>query len=55
MLFRVPVFVAALKGGSFSARPLFFERPERTDTILNRLISKLARDVTKLVEDAGKQ
>ncbi|HKB01056.1 MAG TPA: AAA family ATPase [Gemmataceae bacterium] len=54
MIFRVPVYVAAEKGGSFTARPLFFSAPERSDANLNRLISKLARDVTKAIDEAGK-
>src|SRR6476646_8045441 len=54
MIFRVPVFVAAQNGGSFVARPLFFAQPERSDTILNRLISKLAREITKTIEEVGK-
>ncbi|HVK09712.1 MAG TPA: AAA family ATPase [Gemmataceae bacterium] len=55
MIFRVPIYVAAGPGGSFSARPLFFAQPERTDTNLNRLISKLARDVVKTIENLGKE
>lgn len=55
MLFRVPIYVAAEKGGTFRARPLFFTNPERSDANLNRLMSKLARDITKAIEQAGKQ
>ncbi|HKB03575.1 MAG TPA: AAA family ATPase [Gemmataceae bacterium] len=55
MIFRVPIYVAAEKGGSFSARPLFFQSPERSDSNLNRLISKLARDVVRAIEEAGKR
>jgi ATP-dependent Clp protease ATP-binding subunit ClpC len=55
MIFRVPIYVAAGSGGSFTARPLFFPQPERTDTNLNRLISKLARDITKRIEELGKE
>jgi ATP-dependent Clp protease ATP-binding subunit ClpC len=54
MIFRVPIYIAADKGGSFTARPLFFDRPERSDANLNRLVSKLARDVTKAIDEAGK-
>jgi ATP-dependent Clp protease ATP-binding subunit ClpC len=54
MIFRVPVYVAAEKGGSFTARPLFFSAPERSDANLNRLISKLARDISKAIDEAGK-
>jgi ATP-dependent Clp protease ATP-binding subunit ClpC len=55
MIFRVPIYVAAEKGGSFLASPLFFDRPARSDSNLNRLISKLARDVARAIEEAGKQ
>ena len=54
MIFRVPIYVAAESGGSFAARPLFFEEPSRSDANLNRLVSKLARDITKAIEAAGK-
>ncbi len=54
MIFRVPIYVAADKGGAFTARPLFFRAPERSDGVLNRLISKLARDITKTIEEASK-
>lgn len=54
MLFRIPIYVAADKSGSFSARPLFFAVPERSDANLNRLISKLARDTAKAIEERGK-
>src|SRR5262245_7416375 len=54
MIFRVPIYVAAETGGAFTARPLFADGPARTDANLNRLISKLARDITKSIEEAGK-
>src|SRR5215213_138376 len=54
MIFRVPVYVAADRSGAFTARPLFFDRPERSDANLNRLVSKLARDVAKAIDEAGK-
>jgi ATP-dependent Clp protease ATP-binding subunit ClpA len=54
MIFRVPIYVAAETGGSFAARPLFFDEPSRSDANLNRLISRLARDITKAIEAEGK-
>jgi ATP-dependent Clp protease ATP-binding subunit ClpC len=54
MRIRIPIYVAAEKGGSFTARPLFFTAPSRSYANLNRLISKLARDITKAVEQSGK-
>ena len=38
MLFRVPVYVFQHKRG-YTARPLFFHAPERTDDNLNRLLT----------------
>jgi ATP-dependent Clp protease ATP-binding subunit ClpA len=55
MLFRVPIYVAAEKSGTFTAHPLFFSSPVRTDSNLNRLTAKLARDVVKAIEKAGKK
>ena len=54
MIFRVPIYVAAGSNGSFTARPLFFAEPSRSDANLNRLVSKLARDITKTIEEVGK-
>jgi ATP-dependent Clp protease ATP-binding subunit ClpA len=54
MLFRVPIYVAAEKTGSFVARPLFFMSPARSDANLNRLISKLARDIARTIEETAK-
>jgi ATP-dependent Clp protease ATP-binding subunit ClpA len=54
MIFRVPIYVAGDTSGAFTARPLFADRPSRSDANLNRLISKLARDITKTIEEAGK-
>ena len=54
MIFRVPIYVAAETGGTFAARPLFFPEPSRSDANLNRLVSKLARDISKSIETAGK-
>jgi ATP-dependent Clp protease ATP-binding subunit ClpA len=54
MIFRVPTYVAAEKGGSFTAQPLFFSSPTRSDANLNRLVSKLAGDIAKTIEEAGK-
>ena len=55
MIFRVPIYVAAASDGSFGARPLFFDEPSRSDANLNRLVSKLARDITKAIEADGKE
>ncbi|HYH67941.1 MAG TPA: AAA family ATPase [Urbifossiella sp.] len=49
MRFRVPIYVAESKTG-FAARPLFLPRPARTDTNLNRLLTKLAGDIVRAVE-----
>src|SRR5262245_52067500 len=54
MIFRVPVYVAAEKGGSFTARPLVFSARDSAKTNRNCLITKLARDVTKTIDEAGK-
>jgi ATP-dependent Clp protease ATP-binding subunit ClpA len=55
MLFRVPIYVAAENGGTFAARPLFFSSPVRSDSNLNRLTAKLARDIAKTIEEASKK
>jgi ATP-dependent Clp protease ATP-binding subunit ClpA len=54
MLFRVPVYVFQHSRG-YTARPLFFHAPERTDDNLNRLLTKLTREVVQHVERLGRQ
>jgi ATP-dependent Clp protease ATP-binding subunit ClpA len=49
MIFRVPVYVFQYKR-VYTARPLFFNAPERTDDNLNRLLTKLTRQVVQHVE-----
>ncbi|MDB5307398.1 MAG: ATP-dependent Clp protease ATP-binding subunit [Gemmataceae bacterium] len=53
MQFRIPVYVYQHKEG-YTARPLFFARPTRTDDNLNRLLTKLAREVVQTIEQLGR-
>src|SRR5438309_2007598 len=53
MQFRVPVYVFQSKAG-FTARPLFFTTPSRTDDNLNRLLTKLTREIVQTLESLGK-
>lgn len=55
MIFRVPIYVSADKAGTHTARPLFFDQPSRQDANLNRLISKLAREIVQEIDRLGKQ
>lgn len=52
MLFHVPVYIAQVKTGHV-ARPLFFTYPERRDDNLNRLLTKLSRDIVVVLEKLG--
>ena len=54
MNFRIPVYVFQHKGG-YTARPLFFAVPERTDANLNRALTKLTRDLVELLEALGRK
>ncbi len=54
MNFRIPIYVFQHKGG-YTARPLFFGSPERTDGNLNRLLTKLTRDLVDLLEVLGRK
>jgi ATP-dependent Clp protease ATP-binding subunit ClpA len=54
MLFRIPIVVAQTKTG-YAARPLFFDRPARDDYNLNRLFTKLNRDLVERLESLGKE
>jgi ATP-dependent Clp protease ATP-binding subunit ClpA len=49
MQFRVPILVVQVKGG-YTARPLFHPRPSRSDDNLQRLTTKLTRDLIQLIE-----
>jgi ATP-dependent Clp protease ATP-binding subunit ClpA len=53
MLFRVPVYISQNKSG-YAARPLFHPAPHRTDDNLNRLLTKLSRDIVQNIERLGK-
>ncbi len=54
MNFRIPIYVFQHKAG-YTARPLFFAAPERTDANLNRLLTKLTRDLVELLEVLGRK
>jgi ATP-dependent Clp protease ATP-binding subunit ClpA len=49
MRFRVPIYVAQSPTG-YTARPLFFPRPARSDDNLNRLLTKLTGEVVRAIE-----
>ena len=53
MNFRIPLYVFQHKAG-YTARPLFAPSPERTDDNLNRLLTKLTRDLVTLLERLGR-
>jgi ATP-dependent Clp protease ATP-binding subunit ClpA len=54
MNFRIPIYVFQHKQG-YTARPLFFGAPERVDANLNRLLTKLTRDIVEFLELAAKK
>ncbi|MBY0457051.1 MAG: ATP-binding protein, partial [Gemmataceae bacterium] len=54
MNFRIPIYVFQHKTG-YTARPLFFALPERTDGNLNRLLTKLTRDLVERLEKLGRE
>lgn len=54
MQFRIPIYVAQRAGG-YTARPLFFDGPERLDDNLNRLLTKLTRDLVQRLERLARQ
>ncbi len=49
MRFRVPIYVAQSAAG-YTARPVFFPRPVRTDDNLNRLLTKLVGEIVRAIE-----
>ena len=49
MQFRIPAYVQQTKN-SYTARPLFFPEPARHDDNLNRLLTKLTRDIVTGLE-----
>jgi len=53
MLFRIPIYVSQSKAG-YAARPLFHAAPSRTDDNLNRLLTKLSRDIVQNLERLGR-
>lgn len=54
MNFRIPIYVYQTKAG-YTARPLFFGGPERADANLNRLLTKLTRELVELLEALGRK
>src|SRR5204862_7920491 len=54
MNFRIPLYVFQHKAG-YTARPLFAASPERTDANLNRLLTKLTRDLVSTLEALGRK
>ena len=54
MNFRIPLYVFQHRGG-YTARPLFATGPQRSDENLNRLITKLTRDLVQLLELLGRK
>ncbi|MCI0700950.1 MAG: AAA family ATPase, partial [Planctomycetia bacterium] len=54
MNFRIPIYVCQTRTG-YTARPLFVTSPERTDENLNRLLTKLTRDLVQLLESLGRK
>jgi ATP-dependent Clp protease ATP-binding subunit ClpC len=54
MNFRIPIYVFQHKGG-YTARPLFAVSPQRTDENLNRLLTRLTREIVQLLESLGKE
>jgi ATP-dependent Clp protease ATP-binding subunit ClpA len=54
MRFRIPVYVAQNKTG-YTARPLFFPLPSPSDASLNRLLTRLTREIVQEIERVGRQ
>lgn len=54
MNFRIPLYVFQHKAG-YTARPLFAAAPERTDGNLNRLLTRLTRDLVTTLEALGRK
>ena len=54
MNFRIPLYVFQTKSG-YTARPLFASSPERSDDNLNRLLTRLTRDLVTLLELLGRK
>jgi ATP-dependent Clp protease ATP-binding subunit ClpA len=54
MNFRIPIYVYQHPRG-YSARPLFFSSPERTDGNLNRLLNKLTRELSTHLEKLAQE
>lgn len=54
MRFRVPIIVTQ-SGPAYSARPLFFDAPRRSDDKLQRLLAKLAQEIVRTIEAAARQ
>ncbi|HEV3436347.1 MAG TPA: AAA family ATPase [Gemmata sp.] len=54
MNFRIPIYVFQHTRG-YTARPLFASSPERTDANLNRLLTKLTRELITQLERLGRE
>src|SRR4051812_33137846 len=54
MNFRIPLYVFQHKTG-YTARPLFALLPERTDGNLNRLLTRLTRELVQTFERLGRE
>src|SRR4051794_13416617 len=54
MNFHIPMYVHQQPRG-FAARPLFHDEPARTDANLNRLLTKLTRDLVTTIEKCGRE
>jgi ATP-dependent Clp protease ATP-binding subunit ClpA len=54
MNFRIPIYVFQHKSG-FTARPLFNSGLERSDANLNRLLTRLTRDLVSHLEKLGRE
>src|SRR5262245_55361153 len=53
MNFRIPIYVQQQSRG-YAARPLFFAAPTREDGNLNRLLTRLTRDIVSHLERLGR-
>jgi len=54
MNFRIPIYIFQHKEG-YTAHPLFSTSPQRTDENLNRLLTRLTRDLVQLLETLGRE
>src|SRR5262245_51607419 len=54
MNFRIPIYVSQQPDG-YAARPLFAAAPARTDGNLNRLLTKLTRELVTTIEQQARE